>query len=961
MTPDGTSPPAGAVALVPRRQTPLYRALAGRLLRAEAWLQSHGGARLRWGIRAFWAALLAFGVLLMTGPVINKPLTFEDITSSAGTATDTWIARSFAADYELVRDADGRLVVQVEERITAFFPAGIDESAVERVIATQYEGHDLRPVVHGASLDGRAVDARVDRAATRTTITVEAGVRLTGDHEVVLRYELRDLAHRAQDASSQRWYEQVQWDVFGPAWTHASAQSELSITVPRDLVDAFARQPSGGIAWLLLADSATLTPDVETGDVVVYGLRNDQNLPPHASFWFTLRFDPGTFAMPAPSALYWVQVIGPFVPLALLLLAVPLALAAKAVAWADARGRAWFTAQDRARRGAAPSLDARLWRARRTSALVDALVAHRTDGGAASARRLVRVARRTGRAGDLPSALSHYRAAPAYRAQFSQGLRRVPRGFVRDGFIGAALALTVVQWGLVRQLSYQVPLTEYWWPLAIVAVTTLLAVVVLAVALSARPLTAEGAHAHEHLRGQELFLAQTSAAERISLNDPLLPYAVLFASPRRAGRLVTDLLEREGVAGDVASDPAFVTTGRLLLRTTAVLVFVAACALSFLTTASTRHGLDHHEILRDVAGDYGLYVSDLDIEATLVPAEDGRLRIDVVETMRATVDENLRAIPQITRIWRDQVDGHDQRLTVEAITVDGVDVPFEQSRVKGHALVQSRQADEWPGEYEIQVRYTLADAASAVHAGGQWRDQVRWTALLPWWESTWNGVGHDPQTLRIVVRVPAELVGALIGETGWLDELPHRAARPPTPLAEPVPADGDLVIELVADSATEYEPGNLWPGASRYVGVQLQLPEGTVAGPSHGEWHAQLAFALLPYLLSPALALVAIALALTGILMQRAASPRVHGGPLRDAVRWFPPWLTAAQVPLLGWATHDAYSEDPIVPLLLVSLALSLAAAVWVLVATRTRSTPTPTPTPTPKLGASARAKRRRG
>ncbi len=944
--------PEGAVAIAPRRQTPLYRALAGGLLRTEAWLQSHGGPRLRWGVRAFWAGLLAIGVLLMIGPVINKPLSFEDITSSAGGATDTWIARSFAADYALARDADGRLVVQIEERITAFFPADVDESAVERVIATQYEGHDLRPVLIEATLDGRSVAARLGGGATRTTITVEAGERLTGDHEVVLRYELRDLAHRAQDASSQQWYEQVQWDVFGPAWTHASAHSAFTLTVPRDLVDAFARQPSGGIAWLLLADSATLTPDVETADTVVYGLSNDQNMPPHASFWFTLRFEPGTFTMPAPSALYWVQVIGPFVPLALLLLAVPLALAAKAVAWADARGRAWFTAQDRPRRGATPSLDARLRRARRTSALVDALASYRDDGGPAAARRLLRTARRTGRAGDLITALSEYRAAPAYRAQFSQGLRRVPRGFVRDGFIGASLALTAVQWGLIRQLSYQVPLSEYWWPAAIVVVTTFLAALVLSVALSARPLTAEGARADEHLRGQELFLDRTSAAERSTLNDPLLPYVVAFAPPRRAGRLVTALLEREGIARDVRADPSFVTTGRLVLRSGAVLVFVAACALSLLTTASTRHGLDHYEILRDVPGDYGLYVSDIDIEAALVPADDGRLRIEVVETMQATVDENLRAIPQVTRVWRDHVDGHDQRLTVEAITVDGVEVPFEQSRVKGYALVQSRQSDEWPGEYEIQVRYTLGDAASALHAGGQWRDQVRWTALLPWWESTWNGVDHDPETLRIAVRVPADLAGALIGENGWLDELGHRAPRPPTPFAATPTPGTDTVIELVADSETRYESGNLWPGASRYVGVQLQFRAGTFAGPVPAQWRAHLAVALLPFVLTPALALIAIALALTGIRMHQAGSPRLRGGLLRDAVRWFPPWLTAAQFPLLVWATLDAYGDDLIVPLHLISLGLSLAATVWVLVATRSRTATTPP--------ASTRAKRRR-
>lgn len=951
MTADPASLPDGAVPLPARRQTPLYRALAGWLLRLEAWLQSHGGATLRWSIRGFWATVTAVGLLLLIGPVINEPLSFEDITSSAGEATDTWIARSFAADYTLVRDAEGRLIVEVEERITAFFPDDVDESAVERVIATQYEGHDLRPVVRGATLDGRAVTPAVEAGATRSTITVAADGRLAGDHDLVLRYELHDLAHPAQDASSQQWYELLRWDAFGPEWEHASAHSLLTVTVPHDLVDAYARQPGGGIAWLLLSDSVTLTPDRETTAGVVYELENDQNMPPYASFWFTLRFDTGTFTMPAPSPLYWVQVIGPFVPLLLLLLCVPLALAAKAVAWADARGRAWFTMQDRPR-GGRPGLDARLWRAWRTSALVDALAAHRATPTPATARRLVRVAGRTGRLGDLPAAVAAYRAAAPYRAQFAEGLRRILRGFVRDGFIGAAIAFTALQWGLVRQLSYQVPLSEYWWPGVIVVVTTLLAALVLAVALSARPLTAEGALAVEHLRGQQLFLAQTSAAERITLRDPLLPYAVMFAPARQARRLVSGLLAREGVAGDVRADPAFVTGPRLVLRIAAVGVFIAACLVSFLTTASTRHGLDHFELLDDVPGDYGVYVSDVDIQAELIAASDGRLQIEVVETLQATVDENLRDIPQVTRVWRDRVDGHDQRLRVEAITIDGADVPFEQSRLKGHALVQSRMPDDWPGTHEIEVRYRLDDAASALHADGRWIDQVRWTALLPWWQETWEGVDHDPETLRIALRMPADVAAALTGASGWLDELPHREARPPTE-ATLTTEGGDVVIELVADRADEYEPDSRWPSAADYVGLQLQFDAGAVTATSPEEWYRNLAVVLIPYLLAPALAVVAVVLALTGVFLRAAGSRRVRGGMLRDAVRWIPPWFTAAQVPLLGWAAADMYGDEPLLPLLLIALSASLITAIWVLVATRAKGAA--------PAGASSQLGRRRG
>ena len=922
------------MAVAPRRQTPLYRALAAWLLRVEAWLQSHGGARLRRGIRTLWAAIAAVGVLLIFGPVINAPLTFDDIVSSAGEATDTWIARSFDVEYELALDDEGRLVVQVVERITAYFPDDVNEQSVERIIANQYEGHDLHPLVHGATLDGQEVAPEVSSRATSTTMVIDAGERLSGDHEIVLRYQLHDLAHTAQDSSSRQWYEQLQWDVFGPDWRHASADKSLTVIVSDDLVAAYAREPSAGLQWLLLSTSTTLSPDEASGGRTVYTVENDQNMPPNSSFWFTLRFVPGTVTMPAPSAMYWVQVVGPFVPLLLLVLCVPLVLAARAVAWADARGRAWFTMQDSPRRGGSPQLDARLWRGWRVSALVDALEDHRESPSPASARRLLRVARRTGRWGDLPAAWTAYRSRPSYRRQFTDELRRIPRGFVRDGFLGAALAFSVLQWGLVRQLSYQVPLSEYWWPGAIVVVTTVLALVIVAVTFAARPLTTEGALAHEHLRGQRLYLTQTSAEGRATMREPLLPYIVLFARPRRAGRLVTSLLEREGIAGEVKADPSFVTAPRLALRTIAVVVFIAACAVSFLTTASTRHGLDHFEILRDVDGDYGVYVSDVDIEAELSSSGDGRLRIDVVETLEATVDSSLRAIPQVTRLWRDRVDGHDQQLVVRSITVDGKDVPFAQSRLKGYAFVQSRMPDDWPGEHRIQVRYALEDAASALSAGGNWFDQVRWTALLPWWQETWQGVDHEPENLRVALRMPGELAQQMTGETGWLDELPHRATREPVPLAVTTQPDGSALVELVARQSEEYEPESLWPAASAYVGVQLQFDAGAVAKTSQPQWNANVAVVIVPYVLAPTLALIAVVLALAGVGLGRAGSPRLNGGVLRDAVRWIPPWFAAAQLPLLGWASADMYSDDPLLPVLFLSLGASVIASVWVLIAT---------------------------
>ena len=463
--PADSAAPDGAVSVAPKRQTPLYRFLASGLLALEAWLQSHGGQGLRWSIRVFWAFLTAIGLLLLIGPVINKPLSFDDITSSTDDVADTWIARAFDTDFTFVRGDDERVTMQVEERITAFFPDDVDEESITRTISTQYEGADLDLRLTSAELDGVTVTPTVDAGPIRTTVTVDAGQRLEGDHTLVLRYDLHDVANVTQDSSSRQWYQQMQWEVFGPDWTHASAATSATIHVPQELVDAFTQQPRGGVQWLLLSESTTLTPEPSSDGMVQYSISNDQNLPPHSLFWFTFRFVDGTFAMPEPSPVFWVQLFGPFVPLALLLITVLFALAARAVAWDDARGRAWYVMQERARKGTTPALDARLWRAWRTSALVDALAQyHAAPESAASTRALVQTARRTGRWGDILYASAAYQGSSRWREQFTQSLRRIPRGFVRDGFIGASIALTVIQWGLVRQLSHQVALTELWWP-----------------------------------------------------------------------------------------------------------------------------------------------------------------------------------------------------------------------------------------------------------------------------------------------------------------------------------------------------------------------------------------------------------------------------------------------------------------------------------------------------------------
>lgn len=272
--------------------------------------------------------------------------------------------------------------------------------------------------------------------------------------------------------------------MFGPSWPQGLARLDVRVTIPEDVDDRLIRQPRGSLAWTIIGGGEWLEPEPGGTDEVTYQFTNDQRIPPHANAWFTMSFEPGTFTMPAPSPLFWVQSFGPLAPLGFLAITLLLAFAARAVAWSDARGRPWFVAQFAPPKGVTPRMAALILRAPAAMELAEALVAargSRLDSG--NPRELLvaaaKVARRTGHIGDRPRAVTRYLGAAERGAQLKVGLRRIPRGFVRDLFIAAPIALTIVQWGLVRQLSEQAVLAVVWWPVAFVMASSLIAAFVL--------------------------------------------------------------------------------------------------------------------------------------------------------------------------------------------------------------------------------------------------------------------------------------------------------------------------------------------------------------------------------------------------------------------------------------------------------------------------------------------------
>lgn len=954
------------------KPTFLWALLSGWLLSLEAWLRSHGGRALQYGIRSFWAVVGAIGVFLLVGPVINPPITLDEITSSASGASDRWIARDFAVEYTIETDSDGSLRAEVEERITAFFPDDVTETGIERVLATNYQGHSLAPSAIAATVDGTPIDVARSATADRLTLGMFGETELEGDHEYVLRYTLQDLAYEAVDEASGVPVDMLEWDVFGPTWPQGFAALDVRITLAEELDDKLIRAPRGDLAWTLLGAGDWLEPEDDSpAGYVSYGFTNEQNMPPHSQAWFTMPFEAGTFTMPPRSPLWWVQTFGPLVPLLFLGVTLLLALAARAVAWSDERGAPWYVSQHEPPKGVSARMAAHILREPAAFELASALSGLQAGSGVGSPeeRRIAvaRVATRTGRVGDRPRAWSLYLSAPERRQQLRRKLRRIPRGFVRDLFIAAPLALTLVQWGIVRQLSHQAKLTIVWWPVAFVLASTLIALVILAIALTAKPLTAEGALVKQHLLGLGVFAQRTQLLERAVSKDPALPYAVLLAAPRDAGRRIAELMGRE--TGSPADSSRWRTTGsatwpRMLLRSLALVIVVGAIAVTYLMPSPYSYGSAPLMYSWDLPGTTKLKVRSMEVRAELTRDSSDRARIDVSERLSVDFDGSSSRIPQFAQQWPNSTTGHELGLAVESVEIGGRSVPFETRQEGDTLLMVTTMVEVLDGTHDVHIDYTIASAAVAANdVGGELVDRVTWSALVDGWEhnSQWGG---DPpiNPMRLELRMPEQLAEEAT-LAGWLTKDTKSAENARDWKISVVPfgevhtleprRDSDVQREPVTSESFEIEDGmhvytldllqnehGGYPSKLTFddVGAMLNFAPGTFAGPDASALREQQVRDSAPFVATLIVGGIATVLGVAGILLGRLRHVAIStAGVARDAIRWFGPLLAAATAVLFLWLTSEMPESHPVFAPLAVTTLAAVGTSIASLVLTRRR------------------------
>ena len=256
------------------------------------------------------------------------------------------------------------------------------------------------------------------------------------------------------------------------------------------------------------------------------------------------------------------------IPLAFVLL---LTLATVRVLWRDSPGRPWLVA-DPQPPTVRMAVASRVWHDTDTVELADFL-------GQPSAKNT-----RAKRANEI---LAHLERTPMLRPlavtgsrywkqQVTDGYRRVPKGIVRQA-LGSAL--TIAGWIVgvsVRQTLFQQTAVAAWAGLATIIVAGAMIAACIALVDSARPLTRRGKILRQQLAGLREYVLQTQVGARAPLSDPLVPYAVLFATVPQARAIVERLYPYDG---PLERDPTLLTTARFLFRVLWCVVF--ACAVVF--------------------------------------------------------------------------------------------------------------------------------------------------------------------------------------------------------------------------------------------------------------------------------------------------------------------------------------------------------------------------------------------
>ncbi len=461
--------------------------------------------------------------------------------------TDDFTFDSWHSDFRLGLTGDGHSSLTTTETIVARFPDFDQNHGIRRAIPTHYDGHPT-----GLSLvsvtDGNGTplasesETTSDNGPEFLTVTIAADDFVHGAQTYVITYRQIDVTLVPDNANDEEFY----WEVNGTGWNQPFGDVSATLTVAAGLVPRLTGRTDcyqGGIDSS--AACAGLAGSADRSQVTVTAGALDR----HQGLAVAVGFEPGTFvprdssftANPFPSIGLGAALIG--------LLGAIAASVQRATRWRNAPGRPTIIAEYLPPAGV-NLLQAGDVSASSTKAMTALFLSFAVRGN-------VRVLEGDGRRHHLlelrhangvdptehavlatlfpglaPGTLRDLKAKDTgltttllaeqrsnRKRMLADGLREHKGGATRRGLLLTAVVSAVI--AIVASIIGLVGEIGGGWPVLVLVLGILFAVLVMATAGSVRPLTAAGSELRDYLKGVKLYIGVAEADRLRVLQSPV--------------------------------------------------------------------------------------------------------------------------------------------------------------------------------------------------------------------------------------------------------------------------------------------------------------------------------------------------------------------------------------------------------------------------------------------------------
>lgn len=210
--------------------------------------------------------------------------------TSASADTDDFTITSFAADYYLDRDSDGRSTLRTVETIVAEFPDFDQNHGILRHLVDDYDGHPTNIDVESVT-DENGDDWNFEGESDDEFYTLRIGdadVFVRGTQTYVITYTQHNVT--LFDGAVEEFY----WDTNGTGWPQTIGSHTARVHIPDDLAGAL----NGNVACYRGGEGASDecdVPEAQQGDDELVYEFAENDIGAFENVTFAVGFDEGTF------------------------------------------------------------------------------------------------------------------------------------------------------------------------------------------------------------------------------------------------------------------------------------------------------------------------------------------------------------------------------------------------------------------------------------------------------------------------------------------------------------------------------------------------------------------------------------------------------------------------------------------------------------------------------------------